>query len=247
MARKQYTLGGIQFATKKAALKHVGDIRKRYESNVGPVTDPSELAVLFDLVKFHPRYSLYQSIGILGFDTWIVIPYGGAGFRVVLADGTRDPFSYRTAFGLSNPRSHVLAAMRGAVASQVHAWKCNHWETNSSVRCAISGEVLTWEVFHVDHNYPWPFRRIVEMFFEVEKIDMLTVALRDGEYGVSKVLANPEFEARWSAFHAERATYRALHARENLKLSKAEDDESESSQSDGDSAPGRDRTCDTRG
>lgn len=211
MAKIPYTLGNKQFPTKLAAREYIAGIRKAAHGP-GPITDPEAVAVLRDLLRLHPRHDLYETMGIKGFAIVPVPAYADLGFGVVLANGWTDLFSYRVCLGMKPLRSKVLSALRTAVAPQTQAWKHDHYP----IKCAISGVDLAWEDYHVDHAPPWEFKNIVAAFFN-DEAELLSVELVDAPSGVGQVLADSDLERRWAAFHEERAQYRALHWRENLR------------------------------
>ena len=208
-------IGGIDFRTKSLAMEYVGGIRRSYEGrDRGAVTDPHHLAVLRDLVQFSPKRELYEEYGIEGFDTWTVVPYGGVGFRILLSNGVRDPFSYKKCFEQPTKKAHVLVALRSAIKDQVLAFKAQCLRFQPVV-CEISGETLTAETFHADHAPPWTFKAIAAAFLSNEELERVEVT--DGQCGVGRVLVDKDLERRWSEFHRSKVHWRALHARENLR------------------------------
>jgi hypothetical protein len=90
------------------------------------------------------------------------------------------------------------------------------------LKCPITGELFPRTEAHVDHNDPWPFRRIVDEFIAEEKIDLLRVEYDGFEHGSTFVtLRDRALADRFVAFHGRVARLQVISKQANLEKSRA--------------------------
>lgn len=88
---------------------------------------------------------------------------------------------------------------------------CKNAAFNSPpVFCAATNVELTWETAHVDHDAPWPFRKILAAWLET--LPEPPVLIDRKVYWEMQ----PEDAASFRAFHNARARLRVIHIKENI-------------------------------
>jgi hypothetical protein len=140
---KGYVLGGAHFGTKADIRKHVQAIKTQYAG--GPVSDRNAVAVLRDLLNWHPHREEKLRRGCLGFFVVADVERGGRTFHFAIeaADRALVHFSYNTCIN-GKAKAHadrVKQAARMAIAPQVAHFKNLYLEPG--MRCPLTDEVLT--------------------------------------------------------------------------------------------------------
>ena len=91
-------------------------------------------------------------------------------FWLTRTDGTKADFSYRSCIKGAAPslRSQVISVLRRAVEKDIVIGKRRKFDELKSedgkVVCATTGETLSWEGVHADHQQPMTFEVICTTF-----------------------------------------------------------------------------------
>jgi hypothetical protein len=137
------------------------------------------------------------------------------GFTVHRTDGSSTDFSWRECITETSHRTRVLTAMREAIVPQKLAFK--QAESGAGqLRCAITGENLTWDNAEVDHLPPG-FTALADAFAAAAggygKIPLVPSA--DGMIGRPM---EPDHESGWTQYHQQQARLQILSVAEHRKL-----------------------------
>jgi hypothetical protein len=93
------------------------------------------------------------------------------------------------------------------------------------LRCPIAGNDFSREEAHVDHDDPWPFRRIVDEFIKREGIDVHKVDYDGFEHGSTFItLRDPRLADKFVRFHNDVARLRVVSRSGNLGRSRTDDE-----------------------
>lgn len=232
-----YTLGGMEFKTKKAVTETAKKIAWMcveraavkgewfdLKSLIGR-NDP-EFAFLFDLLKVNVTKGHLATDDVLAFtaeiDPWDHAPH----FEVIFQNASRLRFSYKkSAASLGTPEHRVklraalikeqlVDAFRNAVFDQTQDFKrsCSAWV------CEVCGEAT--EDPHTDH-FPTKFTHLVSTFLETWQGRVPKEFTKCGDaYGPNPYASrfcdeDTELERAWVAYHREHAEYRLLCGRCN--------------------------------
>lgn len=215
MAALTYTINGQFFPTQQALQQHVSQFLHGHRAPYRLADD--EAAFMLDLLERHP--SAETKIGV-GVESIWILSNGkfGNGFYVQRVDGTREDFSYKQCLRPFTHASKCKFAFRRAVDDQVNAVKRTVFpRSGMRVPCPITGEPMTWETAHVDHEPPRTFALLLETYLSERGIDYDMIALLEPEAGIGKHLP-PALEADWAVWHSRYARLRVISAEANLRL-----------------------------
>ena len=211
-----YRLGGTTFATKEAVGDRARQIKDSHKP--GDELSPDEFRFMVDLLARHPDAA--EKIG-KGVRTIIIRAnpkFGQNEFYLIRVDGTATDFSYKQCLRPFTHASKCKFAFRRAVDDQVNAVKRTVFpRSGMRVPCPITGEPMTWETAHVDHEPPRTFALLLETYLSERGIDYDMIALLEPEAGIGKHLP-PALEADWAVWHSRYARLRVISAEANLRL-----------------------------
>lgn len=200
----RYKLGNYVFARKVDAVKYIRDILHTHPRNV-PISDLVVYALLFQ----HPNVQEKVGLGIKS----IVIrtnSYGNApGFYIKRVDGSEIDFSYKHCFTPRTHKSDVRKAMRTEIIKQIHHFR----DANFHGCCEVTGEKLTREEVHIDHESPL-FFELVDRFLNCEQVSIKDVSI--DSIGETAYLSDSQLADRWRAFHKKYAVLRCVSKQFNL-------------------------------
>lgn len=197
-------------ATKTATRKFVSAYLAR-------VADPArcvrieafdELVWIEDLLSRHPAWPT-KGAGV----EWIGVHRGH--FCLVRDGGRRhEDISFHKCLTPATPRQDLLKACRHAIQVQSAAARARVFGTAVRVACALCDQRLLNDAgTHMDHVLPF-VRLFDEWLGDRDPASIATVSTGTGR--IFAPAASME-EAEWTAFHAARATFRALCADCNLR------------------------------
>ncbi|MGD3112810.1 DCL family protein [Streptomyces sp. YGL11-2] len=208
--RKSFNLGGVEYTTKKAAGDACRQILYAYPAG-SVVADRKDEEFLRDLLSLHPEYPDKAGPGVDQF-TVDRTPHGNIGFHVVRADGTREVFSYLACLTHPDHRTNVLGTMRLAVSAQIYSFRATNCTPGTPIRCAITGETITWDDIHIDHEEP-QFVDLAENFANDHGgFEAIAVESRD----TAQRWHLRDHEAEWQEYHERHATLRIVSKAANL-------------------------------
>ncbi len=200
-------IGARIYSSKKEAQQAIFEVRSRYQSGIAT---PEDDEFLRDLVALHPNAEAKVGVGIDRFETrWNL---RNIGFWIVRTDGSETDFSFlKCLYGSAIP-DLVRSAMRSAVRDQLAEVRAAALAT--ARRCPISGDLLTVENCHADHEEPL-FIEIADAFANSEGgYEAMATHALDGAFG--RRFVDDAQEQRWIDFHKRRARLRAVSKRTNL-------------------------------
>ena len=206
-------LGGHLFSSKAAATEAIRGVLYRYPIGA-TVTNPDDVALLTDLLARHPKSAAKIGCGVASFQVEQNIP--SRGFWLTRCDGSRTDWSYLSCLTPPSHLQDVYAALRTEVRCQVQAFKLRAF-SDGPVRCAVTGDVVTLDNAHVDHDPPFVdlvARFLVSLGLSIEHIQVEAKA--DGE--TERRLVDRELAARWSDYHYASAGLRIVTPFANLSI-----------------------------
>lgn len=172
-----------------------------------------------DLLVLHPRYA--EKVGI-GVQSISIKPnkYAKRTFILHRMDNSQEEFSYiKCVDGDHKPFDEFSRACRRSVEERLHDWKATKMD-GRIVKCAISGEIVTFTQAHVDHKPPLTFSVIVKGFAVSKGINLSDVRYtRKGIIGVE--FTESALTAAFDIYHSKMAVLRIVRSVENLRTSYA--------------------------
>lgn len=215
MAALTYVINGHHFDTQRALQQYVSAFLHAHRPPYKCTAD--EAAFMLDLLERHPSADTKIGIGVRAI--WI-LGNGkfGNGFYVERIDGTREDFSYKQCLRPFTHASKCKFAFRRAIDEQVLAVKMTVFRTGDEVLpCPITGERMTWDTAHVDHEPPRTFARLLETYLDKRGLTFDDIALVEAPGGIGKALPR-DIAGDWSAWHARYAKLRVISADANVRL-----------------------------
>lgn len=148
--------------------------------------------------------------------------YKKRNFILHFADGSSDTLSFHKAIdGKPTEDKYLLEAFRRSINDQIYEFKRKNFK--DEMKCPLTGESLTFNTVHVDHQYPKTFDAILAEFLtllddgETDVLLNFTIVL-DSD-GMRTLEHNAYCEA-WQQYHRENAVLRFLSPRGNLSVTK---------------------------
>lgn len=172
---------------------------------------------LRELIAIHPE--AVDKIGV-GVDYFEVRPneWKSRTFWLVRFDGSATDFSFLKAITPSTPMQKFAHACREAVVNQILEFKRCAFELASTIACPITGEVVTWDTAHIDHDTP-TFDEIMRQFAATRSdIEADVEPTHDGE--LTTYFREEATRALFAEFHRKRAVLRVVSRRANLSVLK---------------------------
>lgn len=211
-----YTIAGLTFDTQKDLAAYVSALLRRYW---GPVQlQDDEATFMSELLLRHP--SAEEKIGCGLKAIWIKRNGTfGNGFYVERTDGTFIDFSYKQCIRPFTHASKAKFAFRRAIVDQVIEVKSAAFGDADTILCMETGEPITWQMAHVDHEPPLTFAALLIEYTSLRAIDLNTIELYEPKGGIGSLLP-PEIEADWAEWHRQRAKLRVISAEANMRLAR---------------------------
>lgn len=211
-----YTIAGRYFDTQKDLAAHISAMLRDYGQHAPVRLLHEDEAFIGDLLLRHPSADRKVGCGVAA----IWVRRNGAfgnGFYIERTDGTLIDFSYKQCIRPFTHASKAKFAFRRAIDDQVLALKKAVFLTNSLITCPVTGESITWETAHVDHEPPLTFAALLAEFCTLRGIDLDAIDLFEPKSGIGKLLP-PIIEEDWACWHRERAHLRVISAEANMNL-----------------------------
>ncbi|MCL2724188.1 MAG: DCL family protein [Polyangiaceae bacterium] len=216
--RTDYVVAGIVFSTKKKLSEHCSSILRKYSLN-DDVND-DDAAFLHSLLERHPERD--QKVGV-GVRRFFVGPndYGRKCFWLERVDGTKTDFSFMACITPPRHEDDVRQALRSLIEKQIIAFRDRAFAVIRHVPCAITGELVTTDDAHVDHQPPTTFDELVKRFLAERSMtfgDVAIVPTADGDTVCR--LVDDALARAWMAFHEENAVLQIATKRANFSQGK---------------------------
>lgn len=207
-----------EFDSKDARKAFYKSMLSRYRA--GERLNGADTMDLLDLLASHPKVSEKIGTGVAYFD----VRRNGKthGFWIIREDGSETDFSYLKCLNGEPPiKTKVSAAFRDAVAQDVYAARAALFVDRDRVPCAITGQPLSLDEGHMDHQPPYTFDNIVTFFLAQQSLTHGEVAIVDGGDGRTTIeLSDPDLVERFRAYHSNVANLAFVEAHAHLSLPK---------------------------
>jgi hypothetical protein len=209
-----YEINGEQFASKAALQRR---IRTILNTRLGEV-DGEHAPFLLSLFRRHRDAEQKFGPGVAAIRVVLAMPYKTRCFEIERVDGTRTDISYLECLKPSTVFEWFPAACRTAVVDQIQAFKDSAFGASHWVNCAVTGDPVSRDNCHVDHEPPWTFEAIVDSFLDNSVIDLAQLEFMDGDGETQSRFADQSLADSFARYHAERAQLRVVTRWANLSL-----------------------------
>ena len=213
-------IGGYLFPTKKAAKEKARNILNN--SDPGQTIGEDGASFLLALVRLHPNAEEKIGVGVSHFSIETEKTFGRTRHFVLhRVDGTSTDFSFIACIDGATKKKKVLAALRRAVADDIVTFRNEFFSSGGVKACPVSGETITPNTSHVDHEPPRTFLSLVESWMSFEGLDFSDITLSksvDGDVG--RHLSCMDQQTSWIEWHRQLCRLRVVSARANLSIIK---------------------------
>lgn len=212
----KYSIGGIQFATKRAILDHAKMIKNRYTPDT-PIDNEKDIEFLTDLLNHHydaqTRLDPNDPIFVVSMNAYRT----GLEFRIIRQNCTHANFAPDKCIINIDPINRIFEACRSAIVDQISVFKTTEFGKGAPIACPYYHDILTPDTCHVDHKYPKTFAALVRQWMQVNNFTLDTIEIGGaGPADAAKFLANPIQLASWQDYHTRKAELRIVSPRANL-------------------------------
>lgn len=215
MVAKPIKIAGEFFRTRGAAERRIRGLRDSYD--LWESLREEDFRFMSDLLERHDGASIKIGCGV---HSIFVMPdeFGGRCFGLTRMDGSSTDFSFRLCLTPLPPHANFRAACRNAIRPQVIDFKTRQFAGGIRSRCALTGELVEWDLLEVDHH-PTPFLALLEAFIREHRIDPnIEPTDASNVNSMAKSLARKTTHEAWIAFHRERAQYRLIKSSVHRRL-----------------------------
>lgn len=211
MVAKPVVLRTFRWDTIEKAKEAFRTILYAYEVNED-VTDPTHVAMLFELLERHPRVQEKTGAGVDSFfiartqqEAGAARHWSGQGIWIRRVDGSTADFGYRAAITGSSPKVDAKDAMRHAVVSRRDDYRESRFASGAVVSCFLSGEPLDEMDAQVIYVEP-AWEQLTYAFAQREGgWDQIVVSSGEGGVQIGGRIADADVLSRWLAFFDEHA------------------------------------------
>jgi len=199
--------------TRAALTKQIRAIIAKYPDGV-PI-EPSDAAFLTTVLINHPGWSEKVNPGFQRLEvcTNKTAEWSSRGLLIVRTDGTSVPISWCVALSKSFSKTDASVAARTEVHDQITKFRSRHWAKYTKYStCELCGKSVGVDG-HVDH-----VNQFADLFRDFSaSLGPIEIA----KDGLVKTFASPDVSRAWREYHAKHAQLRLVHAKCNLKRSRA--------------------------
>lgn len=217
---KAVVIASLAFRTKKQAKEFFRSIRDRYEDGcrVGEEDD----RYLRDLIAIHPEAAMKVGCGIDHFTVETERQFGRTRhFQIHRTDGSSTDVSFHSAIDGRNVRKDRLEALRRGVEQQIVAFKQAAFFSGTSKSCPLRGIPITEDSYHIDHEPPRTFVRLVDEWLAEEGIRIEEIEITPpADNQIVTEMTSPEQSQSWQSYHLKNAKLRLLSPIGNLSDAK---------------------------
>lgn len=214
MASISYTVANEYFPTQRELVQRVSALLKSYHAPVQ--LSGADAALMHDLLLRHPSADVKVGCGVKAI--WILRNRAfGNGFYIERIDGSFVDFSYKQCVRPFTHATKAKFAFRRAIEEQVLEVKQAAFYVSDTLICPVSGDAITWETAHVDHEPPLTFAALLEAYCGERLLDLDTIDLIEPASGIGKHLP-PALVHDWASWHRMYARLRVISAEANIKL-----------------------------
>lgn len=213
-------IGGRVFRTKTEATAFFKAMLARYKA--GETVNDRDGLMLRALIERHPERDQKVDVGIRGFYVDMAT-MGTKCFWLQRIDGTKTDFSYPTCVRGTAPsvRSQAISALRRVVDRDIVIAKRRKFDDlkddDGKVECPATGEALSWEDVHADHQQPMTFEVICTTFAASRKIGLEDLPITYGaDNQLTPALTDESLAEAFRQYHHSVAKIRIVSKRRNL-------------------------------
>lgn len=187
---------------------------------LGSMVVGDDLFFLCELLLFHKSYSTKARSGIssITIEQNPVFP-SQRGFWIKRMDGTRTDFSFIECISPTPISTAIKSAFRHEIVAQILEFKNEFFGSCTCRTCEITGDAITPQNCHVDHQQPKTFDWLADKFIKENNLEPESIGLMGHEDGrVFEELSDRELGYRWAEFHRANCSLRVVSAKANLSV-----------------------------
>lgn len=212
---------GKKTYSKKQLTEQCRKILYRYE--IGQMLDNEDSNFMTEVFKRHHNAKKKIGCGIQNIRIIDQPPHRA--FEIIRVDESSTDISYVKCINMKKERYDFKEACRNAVKEDINEFKKSEFEKKQDehkrMTCPETGEKISYENSHVDHEAPNTFEKIVNDWIEMEKIEPNNIKIKgydDGEIG--KEFEDEKVRQSFRLFHQKQAKLRITSPKGNLSLSR---------------------------
>lgn len=218
-------VGSREFPSHKAARDHYSAVLHGYE--IGEELTLADHYDVLALLQRHPWRDQKIGAGASHFTVERTL-YGQRGFFVHRVDGSCTDFSYLTCIRGDHqpPKTKVLTALRAVVSLDILEAKRAYFDANrvtfEHVVCVATGQLITFDDAHADHEAPWTFEVLAESFAASKNMSLDSIKLNQiGDMQIGPGSIDPALAAEFRSYHNRLARIRVVAKTYNLQAAAA--------------------------
>lgn len=217
---KAVVIASLAFPTKKQAKEFFREIRDRYPDGVQLAEEDDR--PLRDLIAIHPEAVTKIGCGISHFTVATESRFGRTRHFVIhRVDGSSTDASFHSAIDGRNERRDRLEALRRGIEDQIVSFKDRSFVSGHRNVCPLRGVPITEDSYHIDHEPPLTFVRLVDRWLQAEGLQIEQIEITPpADNQIVTEMINSEQVRSWQAFHLAHATLRLLSPLGNLSDAK---------------------------
>lgn len=174
--------------------------------------DGQSFEFILGLLRHHPLASEKIGSGVVRIEVRPACK-GTRCFYAVRDDGTDTDFSIKTCLTHRTPFQDFRNACRSAVQDQIQQFKQTAFAGREAIPCAVSGQLVTWNTCHVDHEKP-SFDALAQEFAVGRNLITEVAPTEDG--ATETRFKEQATEEAFQLFHQARAKLRVVSKVVNL-------------------------------
>lgn len=220
---KPVVLASLTFPSQTKAKAFFREIRDRYED--GERVSDEDSRYLHDLIAIHPEAETKIGCGISHFSVGTETRFRRTRhFMIYRTDGTSTDVSFKSPIEGRNPRRDRLEALRRAIEDQILEFRRKAFDSEERILCPLRGVPITPKSYHIDHEPPVIFVRLVDQWLELQAMELEDLEITPPtDNQIVTEMTNEVQISSWRNFHKERAKLRLLSPRANLSDARLSD------------------------
>lgn len=213
-------LASLTFRTKKAAKDFFREIRDRYQD--GERVGSEDDGYLRDLIAIHPEAETKVGCGVSHFSVERDTQFGTTRHFVIhRTDGSSTDVSFHSAIDGRNERRDRLEALRRAIEQQILDFRASAFASGDTLRCPLRGALITEDSYHIDHEPPQTFIRLVDQWLKFKGLNLVDLEITPpADNQIVTEMTNAAQLSSWQEYHSKHAKLRLLSPLGNLSDAK---------------------------
>jgi hypothetical protein len=195
---------------KKNIINYIHKFLEKYYC--GEFLNEADKIYILELLKYHPKYLSKFGVGVKN----IQVVYNKINAKelwLIRVDGTKEDFSYYKCITKVSKINEIKKIARNEVSKYILEFKVNAFKINKYYTCPFTGEILTINNCHVDHEIK--FDKLFNDFFNTIDVDNLEI-INNGSS--NKFFKNRQLAQQWIDFHNAHAILRVVSPFANLSI-----------------------------